>query len=250
MNSLFFVEHLPEVAKTIISNAYNQKIVFSVLDKPDIPVPIHIHYIDATNCEIVMNNELSDEETSLVIELLKQVAVKYVYLETPRLIIRPLKMADLPDYFLYSVQENVMDSAGDKTLSTMEEAKKELSKYIRTGYTYAIILKETNKFIGSIVFYRNNLDKFELGFSINENYHRNGYAYEATKSLIDFVTKKIHITEIFSRHFYGNTASEHLLLKLGFHFQKYSINSFFHLGRNAYVDTLDYIYKDKTNSLT
>jgi [ribosomal protein S5]-alanine N-acetyltransferase len=58
----------------------------------------------------------------------------------------------------------------------------------------------------------------EHGFHIRLEHQGHGYAYEAAVSVIRFAFVRLKMAGIFAGHHPQNTASRHLLLKLGFHY--------------------------------
>lgn len=58
--------------------------------------------------------------------------------------------------------------------------------------------------------------KFELGFQLRPPFWRAGYATEAARAVIDHATLVLHATTLFAGRHPDNTASDALLVKLGF----------------------------------
>ncbi len=71
-------------------------------------------------------------------------------LETERLILREWKLEDAADLYEYAKTELVGPNAGWKPHQTIDESRGIIKKFIENQDTYAIVLKESGKVIGSI----------------------------------------------------------------------------------------------------
>ena len=76
--------------------------------------------------------------------------LKNVVLETDRLILREWEETDLNDFFEYASVDGVGQMAGWQPHKNIEESKFVLDMFIREGKTFAVVLKENNKAIGSV----------------------------------------------------------------------------------------------------
>ena len=76
--------------------------------------------------------------------------LKDVILETDRLILREWQESDLNDFFEYASVDGVGQMAGWRPHKNIEESKFVLDMFIREGKTFAVVLKENNKAIGSV----------------------------------------------------------------------------------------------------
>ena len=76
--------------------------------------------------------------------------LKDVILETDRLILREWQESDLNDFFEYASVDGVGQMAGWQPHKNIEESKFVLDMFIREGKTFAVVLKENNKAIGSV----------------------------------------------------------------------------------------------------
>ncbi len=94
--------------------------------------------------------------------------------------------------------------------------------------TYAIVLKENSKVIGSlgIIQYDDSSDitrddkEVEIGFWIGEAYWGNGYVPEAVKEIINYCFNELKADIIWCCHFDDNKNSARVKEKIGFkHFR-------------------------------
>ncbi len=73
-----------------------------------------------------------------------------VRIETPRLILRPLRPEDLEDFYAYCSVPGVGEPAGWPHHESMEESKKVLDMLIAEGISFGLELKSTGHLIGTV----------------------------------------------------------------------------------------------------
>ena len=167
---------------------------------------------------------------------------KIVIAETERLILRRYQKEDLPDLFEYLSDREVVEYEPYQPL-TPDEAKENLEWRIGTDEMIAIELKGSHKMIGNIYMGKRDFESLELGYVLNKNYWRRGYAAESCKALIEQAfSNGVH--RIYAECDPRNQNSWRLLEALGFrreaHFKK---NVYFwkdENGRAIWKDT--YVY--------
>lgn len=158
---------------------------------------------------------------------------KLVYLfrmiiHTKRLSIRPTKIEDAPFSMEMVNSPKWIKMIGDRNVHNLEDAKKYVQKAIdvfdaKKGIgQWMIINTETQEKIGVTGLYkREGLAHADVGFALLEKYEGNGYAYEATKAIMDHVIKSTDIKRIEGITIEINEPSRRLLEKLGLRFEKY-----------------------------
>lgn len=143
-------------------------------------------------------------------------------LETPRLILRKMKKSDAKDMYEYSSKESVtrylLWNAHEDLKYTKRYLKFLVSKYKTGEYLdWGIILKSENKLIGTCGF--TSLDpanaKGEIGYVLNPQYHKNGYALEAVKKIIEYAFDTLDLNRLEARVIKDNAPSHSLLNKCG-----------------------------------
>ena len=84
-------------------------------------------------------------------------------------------------------------------------------------YRFAIIKKETNELIGTILYFADNKNSeiCKLGYSLGKNYWKQGFAIEIVTGFIAFLKAK-EFKKIEAKVFKMNTDSINLLKKLDF----------------------------------
>lgn len=143
-----------------------------------------------------------------------------IFIETQRLILRQLKMADADVMFDYRNNKicaryqrgQTKDLAGIQALIARYRAESLSSE---ENCIIAVALRETDEMIGEIVVMPNG-GCFSLGYTFSYKYHRKGYAYEALSNLIDILHNQYPDMEFISFAEPENAASIGLLKKLGY----------------------------------
>ena len=153
-------------------------------------------------------------------------------IETERLLLRPFRESDAADVLEYLSGPLPHCFAG-LHLDTLDEAWAEVLKRSEdTEYCFAIVLKETGKVIGEIDAepsdYRPPMlrsretilpppDTFTPSLILNASHRGDGYAYEATYALFDYLFTRKDARRIYSYVDDYNACSQHLCEKLGMH---------------------------------
>ena len=149
-------------------------------------------------------------------------------LETERLLIRELTVKDAP-FFLELVNDKDWKRfIGDRNVHSLKDAENYLSEKIMTSYDdwgfgfYLVIEKEVSQPIGISGFVkRDELEYVDVGFAFLPLGRGKGYAYEATKTLMDYGINELKFSTILAIANNDNIRSHQLLQKLGFTFTKY-----------------------------
>ena len=110
-----------------------------------------------------------------------------ITLETERLILRPWEEADAEECYKYAKDPRVGPIAGWPVHTSVENSRRIIRDVLAVPETYAIVLKETGKPIGSIGLHRNDLaekaDEMELGYWLGVPYWGRGLVPEAAREL-------------------------------------------------------------------
>ncbi|RMF03937.1 MAG: N-acetyltransferase [Bacteroidetes bacterium] len=149
-----------------------------------------------------------------------------VELHTPRLLLRPLTEADLPDLFILDSNPEVHRYLSQRPISSMQEAEAYLA-YILSQYAeygigrLAIIEKASGEFVGwSGLKYetevRTEFDYYDLGYRLKQNFWGQGIATEAARESLRFGFEDLQLTKICAGADVNNKASNYILgQKLG-----------------------------------
>lgn len=151
-------------------------------------------------------------------------------IETKRLLLRPFRESDAADVLEY-LSGSLPHCFAGLHLDTLEEARAEvLKRAADTEYCFAIVLKETGRVIGEIDAEPSDYkppmlrsretpppppDTFTPSLILNAAHRGDGYAYEATYALFDYLFTRRGVRRIYSYVDDYNACSQHLCEKLG-----------------------------------
>lgn len=154
------------------------------------------------------------------------VDVTNVVLRTNHLILRPFNEDDLEDLFEYASVDGVGERAGWKHHENTTKSTQILEMFIKEKKTFAVVLKENNKVIGSIGIEKygreDSLSEFfdykgrEIGFVLSKDYWGQGLMPEALKVVIEYCFNELDYDFLLCGHFDFNTQSARVQEKLGF----------------------------------
>lgn len=149
-----------------------------------------------------------------------------VIIETSRLILRPWNENDLLDFHEFMSDERVGKCAGTSVITDIEISKECINSYIKHNLSYAIVLKCSNKVIGSIgmdVIAPDDsiadLNQRYIGYTIHPNYWGCGYATEATQLLIKYLFESCDLDLVWTSHYDFNARSKKVIDKCGFTYE-------------------------------
>ncbi len=125
-------------------------------------------------------------------------------LETQRLLLRRIRRQDAGDYYAYASDPEVARYVLWDAHHSLRETRgiiRNMRLQYRLGLpgSYAMVLKETGRMIGTIGFnaWHPDADTVEIGYSIARDHWGRGYASEALKALLAqcFRVMKVHRVE-------------------------------------------------------
>lgn len=144
-------------------------------------------------------------------------------LETERLILRPWEETDAEELYKYAKDPQVGPIAGWPPHTSVQNSREIIQKVLSAEETYAVILKSTNKPIGSIglMFGGNSnieirLYEAEIGYWIGVPYWGQGMIPEAVRELMRHGFEDLNLTALWCGYFEGNIKSKRVQEKCGF----------------------------------
>ncbi len=146
-------------------------------------------------------------------------------LETDRLVLREMTMADLDWYKAHFTRPEMVEGDGYSGPQTREAAEKELREYVvdlfrnRDGFRWGVSLKGQSELIGTLGFFkwaRPWGHVAELGYDLQREHWGKGIMFEAVTAVIDLGFERMGLTRIESMVFASNARSVKLLERLGF----------------------------------
>lgn len=149
--------------------------------------------------------------------------VKNMILETKRLILRPWEESDAQDLYEYAKDPKVGPAAGWPVHTSVENSKEIIKTALSAPDTYAVVLKESGKVVGSIGLMRkanSNLhiddQEGEIGYWIGVPYWGMGYIPEAVKRIQGYAFEEVGIETLWCAYYDGNEKSKRVMEKCGF----------------------------------
>lgn len=161
---------------------------------------------------------------------------------TKRLVLREFRETDYEDLFEYLSQLEDNEFEGYPGI-TYENGREHLKYRMGSEEFYAIELKESGKVIGNIYCGNREFEAKEIGYIVNQNYQRKGFALEALNAVIENAFQK-GTHRVFAECDPRNDCSWKLLEKAGLkreaHFKQ---NVYFHKDENGMPKWKDtYVY--------
>ena len=145
-------------------------------------------------------------------------------LKTDRLVLRVRTIADAEDIHAYASLPEVSYPAGFPPVKSLEDEIYYLEHILperneknNLPAGYGIVVKGTDKVIGSVDFPRRHEDDvLEIGYILHPDYWGRGYVPEAARALIDVAFKQLGLHKIELTCFGYNIQSQRVAEKLGF----------------------------------
>ena len=152
-----------------------------------------------------------------------------IFIETNRLLLREILPTDVDSLFELDNDPEVHRFLGNNPIQTKEQAA-EMIAFIRQQYIdngigrWAVIDKQTNSFLGwaglkLITEQTNNhINYLDVGYRLIKKYWGQGIATEAARASLAYAFNELQAPAVYAITDSNNTASHHVLLKVGLHF--------------------------------
>ncbi len=145
-----------------------------------------------------------------------------VMLETPRLLLRSMRAADIDALLRIFADPKVMASFGVEPFNRDQMARwvqRNLAHQAEHGYgLFSVILKSSGELIGDCGLELMEVDGAwvaELGYDFGSAYWNQGYATEAACAVRDHAWRVLHLPQLISLIRVGNLASQRVAEKAG-----------------------------------
>lgn len=154
-------------------------------------------------------------------------APRLAELTTARLTIRPMTLADA-EFILGLLNEpSWLRFIGDRGVRTLEDARSYIltgptDMYARLGIGLCIVqTRESGEPLGICgLVKRDYLDDIDIGFALLPRYWGQGYAFEAASEVLRDAKERMALRRIVATTRPDNVASQGLLERLGFQFER------------------------------
>lgn len=151
--------------------------------------------------------------------------MKFNSYETERLILKPTDKSDAPFIFELMNSPKWIQFIGDRKVNSIQDAEVYIKTKMdpqleRLGFgNFTMILKSNGTKIGSCGLYdREGLEGLDIGFALLEAYENMGYAFEASKFVLNLGLNDFDFKRISAITTLKNLSSQNLLKKLGLTF--------------------------------
>ena len=149
-----------------------------------------------------------------------------VVLESPRIMLRELRLSDLDDFYEYASVPGTGEMAGWPHHQNKEESLGILKRFIERKRNFGIIYKDYNKLIGTVGIemygLEDKLSEFfelkgrEIGYTLSQEYWGRGIMPEAVKLVIDYLFNELDYDFLLCGHYDKNSRSSRVQDKCGF----------------------------------
>ena len=152
-----------------------------------------------------------------------------VYIETDRLYIRELTLADDKGMFEMDSDPLVHKYIGKKPVATIDESRKVI-EFVRQQYKdhgigrWAVLEKGTDDFVGWTGFklmttpVHGHSGHYDFGYRLTRKHWGKGYATESGKASFKYGIETLKFKDVYGMTDVNNAASRHVLEKIGFTF--------------------------------
>lgn len=149
-------------------------------------------------------------------------------IETERLILRPLTVADADAVFVWAGDPEVnrfMSYPRHTDIEQTREWLRSVEEAPEGDLEFGFVRKSDGLLIGSGGAYRRDDGSWTVGYNLRRDCWRQGYAAEATRAILDFAHEKFGAKVFVTDHAVDNPASGRVMEKCGMvfdHFGEYS----------------------------
>lgn len=165
-------------------------------------------------------------------------------LETERLTLRAMRVADASDMYAYACRADVTEYLTWEPHQSLEETRAyltEVGRRYRTGdfYDWALIHRANDKMIGTCGYtsFNYSADGGEVGYVLNPDYQGQGLATEALRAVMRFGFEELSLHRIEAHFIEGNDRSRRLMERVGMQFEGYARESMRIKGRYRTIGT-------------
>ncbi|MBR1813250.1 MAG: GNAT family N-acetyltransferase [Lachnospiraceae bacterium] len=146
-------------------------------------------------------------------------------LQTKRLILRPWEDSDAEDLYQYASHPDVGPIAGWAIHTSVENSREIIQNVLSAPETYAVVLKESGRPVGSIGLMIGKASNIglpdtegEIGYWIGVPYWGQGLIPEAVREIIRYGFENLNLGRLWCGYFDGNTKSRRVQEKCGFQY--------------------------------
>ncbi|MDE7171755.1 MAG: GNAT family N-acetyltransferase [Oscillospiraceae bacterium] len=163
-------------------------------------------------------------------------------LDADRIFLRNFRQEDIHDMYEFCSQPEI-EMVGWSAHKNVDQTSKVLEQWMSDQNTFAIVHKRENKVIGYIAVHEDSeegrSDTKELGFALNNQYHRQGLMSEVVRCVLgDLFSEDKGISYVWACCIQDNIPSKNLIEKIGFELVQEGV--FFAASFNGEVPSYEY----------
>ena len=147
-------------------------------------------------------------------------------LETERLLLRRLTLADAPFLLELLNDPSFIRNVADRGVRTVPDAEsylatKFLASYERHGFGhYLVLLKATGEPVGTCgLMKRETVNDIDIGYGFPERFAGQGYATESAAAVLRYGREVLGLSRVVGYTSMMNLASQHVLEKIGLRYE-------------------------------
>ena len=169
-------------------------------------------------------------------------------IETERLILRPLTLADAETAFGWTSDPEVAEYVSwlphhsiNDTVEWLNEIewKSGWSLVPRGNYIWGFVLKDTGELFGSGgLIWEEDWQLYQVGYNIMKTHWNRGCTTEAMKAILKFAADNLGIKKVAGGHAKENLASARVIEKLGFVYDRDDITP--HIDGKRFLNSREY----------
>lgn len=156
-------------------------------------------------------------------------------LETERLVLRQISIADAEDIFLLRTNPEAMKYINRPALQSNDDVIELINKMTNTAerINWGITLKNQNKIIGTIGYHKIDKENYraEIGYMLSPEYWNTGLMSEAITKVIEYGFNAMNLHSIEAVINPENTVSRKILRKFNFIKEGYFKENFYFEGK-------------------
>lgn len=145
------------------------------------------------------------------------------FITTARLLLKPLALSDASFIFELVNTEGWLTFIGNRNITSAADALAYIQKILENENTAYWVVEhaDSHEKIGIVTFIkRDYLPHHDIGFALLPRFCKNGYAYEATSAVLNYLISHRNLSYIFAITIPENERSIKLLQRIGFRFEK------------------------------
>jgi|SRR6185436_1907660 len=148
-----------------------------------------------------------------------------IILETERLVLREFDLSDANEMFLLNSDFDVIKYTGDRHFRNLKETENLIRNYdqykkYKLG-RLTVLAKETGEYLGWCgLKFLEDKNAVDIGYRFHKKYWGRGYATEAASVCLKYGFENLRLKKIIGRALKANTASIHVLEKIGMEYER------------------------------